>query len=177
MPEPSNDLYARVRRPQERPKPQRHRLRFVLAGACLVVLAAVVGFFVWQLGYRSRHFAFVSALSASTTNAYGQDSLTARFDGREFHVDRENAHNLYAYLTADVGQEPWFPPKDNPDLVLDYGDGSTLQMWQDTAAWDGHSQLYVLHTDPEGTERGCLLRRHSLELIVYRFLDPETAGQ
>lgn len=119
------------RRFQMRPPRQRRELvlpiALAAAAALLVMLAVLVVYPVWyQFHYRD----FVAAFSDSTTYAYHSDSLHARSEGWSSRVTGENDYHVYALLTDEPGRLRRSVPEEEPGVVLDYGDGATLELWE-----------------------------------------------
>lgn len=98
--------------------------------AVLICLSVVViSSVVWFLGYRGRFTKFVGKLSASTTYAYDNESLTATVDGRTYKVSAENMYGIFGYLSLNnSGRESDKVPAGEP-VTLDYGNGSRMELW------------------------------------------------
>jgi len=103
-------------------------LTAALAVAILTVLA------IWFGGGRPRFYRFVASLSRSTSLVYENNDLRARVEGEELRITVENAYGLYSYIAANGQGMQWlFPPGEEPELELTYGDGAQLQVWANEA--------------------------------------------
>lgn len=127
-----SDLYEKVARPAERPKRRKNSMwMFLLLAAAVVVIVIWVLSVYGTLSLRPRFYDFVSALSNSTVYAYENGSLRSEADGETARVTSDNAYAFYNALTVfSPSQLLRKPPSAPADLILDYGDGSRLQLWQ-----------------------------------------------
>lgn len=84
---------------------------------------------IFLMNCNRRFLAFVSDLSNSTTYAYQHESLTAMADGCSYKISGKNMYGIYAYIAmSKSGRESKTTPDGEP-VVLSYGDGSTLKLW------------------------------------------------
>ncbi len=161
-----NDLYANIKRNDHTRKDMRFWGLIVLA-VCLI--AAAIAFTVWFMGYHGRFSDFVSKLSASTTYAYKNNSLTAKVDGKAFKVSEDNMYGIYAYLSLNKsGRESRKVPEGNP-VELDYGNGTMLKLW-DFPAEDGKHYLFVQYTDIKGDIYSYISFKTTLDTVIVRYL-------
>ena len=138
-----------------------------LAALCFFVVVGVSA--VWFLGYHGRFTRFVSRLSDSTTYAYNNDGLTAVVDGETFQVSYENMYGIFGYLSfSKSGRESSKVPDGEP-VILDYGNGSLLKLW-DLSADGRHHYLYVQYTDTDGDIYSYISYNTTLETVVTRYL-------
>lgn len=121
--------------------------------ACLLIIAVVIGLIAWAYWYQMRFRAFVRDLSDSTVYAYEHDCLRAEVDGQSVQVSAEYAYAIYADIsTAGPGRIDT-APDEAPAAVLDYGDGSRMEVWSVklvNSSTDLEYGLFVRYTDREG---------------------------
>lgn len=159
-------LYANVR--------LEHRTRrdaqiWVLSVAMGVFFAVMFASVVWFLGYHGRFSRFVGNLSASTTYAYNNDSLTATVEGRSFRVSDENMYGIFGYISmSKSGRESRNVPEGEA-VVLDYGDGTVLEL-RDVLAEDGRHYLFLQYTDLSGDIYSYINYKATLDTVVVRYL-------
>ena len=159
-------LYANVR---IEPKTRRDTWIWVIMAALGVLFAGVIVSTVWFLGYHGRFTKFVGNLSASTTYAYNNDSLTATIDGKTFRVSDDNMYGLFGYLSLNnSGRESGKVPEGEP-VTLDYGDGSMLELW-DIPAEGGRHYMFVQYTDIDGGIYSYISYKTTLDTVVVRYL-------
>lgn len=125
------DMYANIiRKDEKKTKKKDWRLYFAVAAA--VAGLAVLGIFVAQplICRFVLYPRFVSAVSDSTLYAYENDCLRADMGGESVHVSGDNAYSFLKSLTVGPPDKLVFGSMDEePDLKLDYGDGSALSLW------------------------------------------------
>lgn len=142
----------------------------IVAG--LLLLAVVVGTAAfWYMGHNRRFMVFVSNLSNSTAYAYENESLTAEVDGRLYKISPDNMYGIYSYIALNKsGKESRNIPEGEP-VVLAYGDGSVLQLWNqpDDQRAGGYS-LFLHYTDVDGKTYSYINYKANLETIVTRYL-------
>lgn len=140
--------------------------------AVLLLLAVVLGTAAfWYLGHNRRFMVFVSNLSNSTAYAYENESLTAEIDGRLYTISPDNMYGIYSYIALNkAGKESRNIPEGEP-VVLAYGDGSVLQLWNqlDDRRAGGYS-LFLQYTDTDGKTYSYINYKADLETIKTRYL-------
>lgn len=147
------DLYAKVIHEDKMVKKKKDwRICCIIAAAIagLVILAIVVSqplicrFVLYPK--------FVSAVSDSTLYAYENDSLRADLAEESVHVSGENAYSFFKSLTVGPPDKlVWKTPVEEPDLKLDYGNGSTLSLWEVSLKEpETKKAMRVLFEDGEG---------------------------
>lgn len=169
-------LYQQIRRNDGRRK-RSARGTAVLVGCVAVFLAVVVASVIWFGGARVRFYRFVGMLSNSTVYAYENDSLRASGQGCDLRLSDENIYGLYNYITA-IGQdtEKLTVPKEDPDLVLDYGNGAVMYVWEVYLGKQNGFDRYgvqLLFTDADGSRYTYRSRRLSMGDIMARYLSVE----
>ena len=162
------DLYDNIRKDAKtgRDMPLTIIVTTLIVGA--VVLLVVGG---WYIGYGRRFMKFVSNLSNSTTYAYENESLTAGIDGRQYRVSADNMYGIYSYITFNrTGRESSEIPEGEP-VVLEYGDGSVLMLWdQPEEKTAGGHCLFLHYTDVDGKVYSYISYKTTLDTIVTRYL-------
>ena len=173
------DLYQHVRgASEEKPAGRRRRPGFVILLVCIgAAVAAVAVSAVWFGGARPRFYKFVGGLSNATIYAYEHDSLHASVQGRELRVSGENAYGIYNYLSAlGPDTEKRSEPKIQADVLLDYGDGSLLRVWEVYLGNDNGFERYGTLFSFQGSDGSRYIYRSSrirLGNILTRFLGDE----
>lgn len=159
-------LYANVRLEH---RTKRDTRIWVLTAAMGILFAVVIASVVWFLGYHGRFSRFVGNLSASTTYAYNNDSLTATVEGRSFKVSDENMYGIFGYLSmSKSGRESRNVPEGEA-VVLDYGDGTILEL-RDVLAEGGRHYLFLQYTDLNGDIYSYINYKATLDTVVVRYL-------
>jgi len=165
-----SDLYQRVQQ-QRRHKSRRSWVIPVLS-AGILALAVLSILAIWFSGARGRFYHFVSSLSDTTAYVYEQGETWAEVGGDTLPITGENAYGVYTYLAANGQGVEWLlAPKDDPDILLTYSDGATLQAWtqpdgRTVIRFDGADGLrYIYSTD-----------RVDLPSLRLRYLAPAANG-
>ena len=163
-----DDLYANIRK---NVKTGHDKALTVVIAGILVVAAVVLTVGVWCVGYNMRFKVFVKNLSNSTTYAYENESLIAEMDGRHYKISADNMYGIYSYITFNKsGRESRKIPEGEP-VVLSYGDGSVLKLWDqpDAQRVNGYS-LFLQYTDTGGKDYCYINYKMTLETIMTRYL-------
>ncbi len=114
---------------------------------------------------------FVGDLSDSTTYAYQHDCLRAELDGQSVQVSGDELYQIYAVISnAGPGRLGW-APEEAPAALLDYGDGSYMQLWSvklDNSSTSREYGLFLRYVDQEGRAYAYATDQLSLgEVTVY----------
>lgn len=96
---------------------------------CLLAMALVVGLFAWGWKYHTDYRSFLTDYSNSTRYAYLHNSMQVEMDGESHNVLRENMYTIYAAITSRGSGRTRRPPKEPPEAVLTFGDGSYMELW------------------------------------------------
>ena len=143
------DLYEKIRKePGEKGRPS---LPLLIIGA--VLLLSLMGLIIVRPIYEHRKFmGFLGSLSESTVSAAAEDSLRCEREGQPpLRLTLENTYAVYNKLLAtgrgtrsrDIPQES--------GVLLDYGNGATLELWPRTFTGKGRTEgVFVRYTDPAG---------------------------
>ena len=120
-------MYERIRR-SGRPRMRGNGKLILALAACVAILAVVVGmiFYLGRYTFRFRQFLTDLADSAAYTYQHGVVLL----ETREGTVPvRDTSRFTMAVQRAGMGREVPVP-KEEPDAVITYADGSTLALWE-----------------------------------------------
>lgn len=122
-----NGLFRHVR-PGRAPNEKKLALSVLVA---VVLLGAVVASFGYIFWYQLRFRAFWSDLSNSTVYAYEQGGASASLHGAAALVQGQDLYDVYTVVVgAGTGKLQGSVPQAGPDIALDYGDGSLLELWE-----------------------------------------------
>lgn len=121
-------MYEKVR--PKRPEKKRSTRLWVCLVLAVLLLVAVIIPITWASWYQQRYYSFISDLSDSTVYAYRHVSLRATWLGRPAVVTATGTYGPYRVLSGVGKGKPAAPPNRDPDVHLDFGDGSTLSFWQ-----------------------------------------------
>lgn len=142
---------------------------WIIVTALIFLFAFMLISIVWFLGYHGRFTKFVGKLSASTTYAYDNDSLTAEVNGETYRVSADNMYGIFGYLSLNnSGRESNKIPEGEP-VTLDYGNGTIMKLW-DISAGNGHHYLYVQYTDLNGKIYSYISYKTTLDTVITRYL-------
>lgn len=138
---------------------------------CAVIFALILGLIGFAGWYQLRFRAFVGNLSDSTTYAYQHDCLRAELDGQSVQVSGDELYQIYAVISnAGPGRLGW-APEEAPAALLDYGDGSYMQLWSvklDNSSTSREYGLFLRYVDQEGRAYAYATDQLSLgEVTVY----------
>ena len=145
-----SDLYIKIHHDEQREK--RHLPIPVIVAIALAALALIALLILRPTMSYRRYVAFLESLSADTTYAYANDSLRCeRADQPPLRLTGENAYAVYNKLVA-AGQGSFGgEAPEGGGVLLDYGNGATLELWPKTFSGSGRRDgLMVRYTDAEG---------------------------
>lgn len=143
-------MYEQVKRKEK--KATNKRLWFALSvwTVVVIILAALV---IFGFRYRSNFRDFLGDLSNSTEYALDNNSLYLTVDGDTFLVIRKNVKKFYNAVAIAGSGRPASPLDREADIKLDYGNGSTLELWQTKVKNARNNRgigMVVQFTDSEG---------------------------
>lgn len=146
-------------------------LRIVIAGVVIFV-GLVAATMIWLSGYFSRYQKFVGKLSESTVYAYDNRCLRADVDGQSLWVNLKNDYNIYTHITVyGVGSEKHVLPDSAPDVYLDYGNGSSLSLWDiEPSGNSSVHKLFLHYEDQTGYSYSYTTDELSLETLKVKYL-------
>ena len=149
-----SDMYDKVREKPEKKK-KNGAVFIVLAVAVVIIIVLGVTIFL-PLTKRNDFWELVSAVSSDITEGTQDGSITCTYDGRTFPVDTDTAYDIYKQLLyrEDVKMKV-FPPKPKEGIHMDFGNGSTLDIWPVVYKNKGFADftgIGVLYTGKDGAK-------------------------
>lgn len=116
------------------PENQRRRRTEVALPVAVAIVALLfalfIGFIVWSCYSELRFRGYVSDLSNSTVYAYNGDGLTVTYGDVTYVVEGDGVYSFYTLVVGmGSGQVHRSVPAEEPELTLDYGNGSYVQLW------------------------------------------------
>ena len=94
------------------------------------VFAAVIALGVWACRYHLQYRACFSALTDATRHARGSGAFTVTVDGAAVSADANDLSDLLRLISMAGAGRTGTAPADPPLITVDYGDGTTLDIWQ-----------------------------------------------
>lgn len=94
------------------------------------VFAAVIALCVWACRYQLQYRACFSALTDATRHARGSGAFTVTVDGAAVSADANDLSDLLRLISMAGAGRTGAAPADPPLITIDYGDGTTLDIWQ-----------------------------------------------
>ncbi len=94
------------------------------------VFAAVIALGVWACRYQLQYRACFSALTDATRHARGSGAFTVTVDGTAVSADANDLSDLLRLISMAGAGRTGTAPADPPLITVDYGDGTTLDIWQ-----------------------------------------------
>ena len=94
------------------------------------VFAAVIALGVWACRYQLQYRACFSALTDATRHARGSGAFTVTVDGAAVSADADDLSDLLRLISMAGAGRTGTAPADPPLITVDYGDGTTLDIWQ-----------------------------------------------
>lgn len=170
------DLYTNVTKVKPNRSGKSLKIALVLAILLLVVSAGLI---LWGVRYHRVYQGYVSELSTSTTYAYSHHSLHGQVAGAKtpVWVSGENVYKLYNYIVlSGSGREKSTLPEGDPAISLDYGDGSSLTIWEVPAEGYGVSKensLFLSFQRDNGYRYAYTTNKMSLSTLTVNFLSLE----
>ena len=94
------------------------------------VFAAVIALGVWACRYQLQYRACFSTLTDATRHARGSGAFTVTVDGAAVSADANDLSDLLRLISMAGAGRTGTAPADPPLITVDYGDGTTLDIWQ-----------------------------------------------
>ena len=94
------------------------------------VFAVVIALGVWACRYQLQYRACFSALTDATRHARGSGAFTVTVDGAAVSADANDLSDLLRLISMAGAGRTGTAPADPPLITVDYGDGTTLDIWQ-----------------------------------------------
>lgn len=93
-------------------------------------LRRVIALGVWACRYQLQYRACFSALTDATRHARGSGAFTVTVDGAAVSADANDLSDLLRLISMAGAGRTGTAPADPPLITVDYGDGTTLDIWQ-----------------------------------------------
>ena len=119
-------MYEAIRRPTQ---PKRSRTLTLPLLLCGIILGAGVLLFVWAGHYQMQFRSFIQELGEVTMEARQKGSYSVRVEGEAVDFDDEELSRLVYRLSQAGSGRPGDAPGSEPEVVVDYGGGVTLEIW------------------------------------------------
>ena len=113
----------------DRGKPKPKRLTGPIALCCALFLL-FGGLTYWACHYQFRFHAFISDLTDSTRDARSTETFRVTVNGSETDVSIDDLSDLLYLIDKAGAGRTAAAPEEMPYAVIDYGDGSTLEIWK-----------------------------------------------
>ncbi|MBR5536709.1 MAG: hypothetical protein IKU58_02270 [Clostridia bacterium] len=143
-------MYEQIQRTQRKRGNRKLWISLILWGVVAAVLTALI---IFGFRYRANFREFLGDLSDSTQYALDNNSLYLTVEGDTFLVIRKNIRKFYnAVAIAGSGRLVSAPDR-QADILLDYGNGCTLELWQTQVKNARNNRgigMVVRYTDGEG---------------------------
>ncbi len=146
---------VRVRRYGKRCQNRKERLCYILLMLFVVrIFASVLGTLGYGMIRQRTYWSYVKGLARATTYAYIQDGVRVTEGECSYQLSGEDVYIPYQLLGDINPGRPWREEPVNRDTILfDFGDGSSLQIW-DVPMEDGTKGyeygLYVRYCNQSG---------------------------
>ena len=113
----------------DRGKPKPKRLTGPIALCCALFLL-FGGLTYWACHYQFRFHAFISDLTDSTRDARSTETFRVTVNGSETDVSIDDLSDLLYLIDKAGAGRTAAAPEEMPYAVIDYGDGSMLEIWK-----------------------------------------------
>ena len=136
------------------------------------IIAAVVALAVWACRYQLQYRACFSALTDATRHARGSGAFTVTVDGAAVSADANDLSDLLRLISMAGAGRTGTAPADPPLITVDYGDGTTLDIWQvplENPANDWTEGPFFRCTFPGGKTYGYDTDQIPMSRITYLF--------
>ena len=139
----------------DRGKPKPKRLTGPIALCCALFLL-FGGLTYWACHYQFRFHAFISDLTDSTRDARSTETFRVTVNGSETDVSIDDLSDLLYLIDKAGAGRTAAAPEEMPYAVIDYGDGSMLEIWKVelvNPSNDWTEGPFFRYTDAKGTIR------------------------
>lgn len=161
-----DDLYSRVKKPNDKKSKRRDPWVIILAVIAIVVLIAVVAAVYYWFYLDDLYYDYVADLSNSTTTMYDEKVTTITVEGEEAVLNVTDAYSLYGKLTASKQFRTVDEvPDEAPGIFVPYPDGSSLSIWYtdiDVSTWTRDHGICVEYIGADGD-----VFRYITDRVVY----------
>lgn len=125
---------------------------WIIGGVALLILLAVPLFFAGRSQYRFR--GFVKDMMSSTLYAREHGGVTCTLEGEDLPLTSNQVSGIYQTLTVAGGGKTRKELPEAEELVIDFGDGSSLRLWGTKIVEPNEKKLVngvvVSYVDQEG---------------------------
>ena len=143
-------MYEQVQRTERKGRNRKLWISLLLWAAMASILAALI---IFGFRYRANFREFLGDLSDSTQYAIENKSLYLTVEGDTFLVLPKNYKKFYNTVAIAGSGRPVSAPDREADIKLDFGDGSTLELWEAKVKNARNNRgigMVVQYTDGEG---------------------------
>ena len=143
-------MYEQIQRTQHKRDNRKLWISLFLCGVVATILAALI---IFGFRYRANFREFLGNLSDSTQYALDNNSLYLTVEGDTFLVIRKNIRKFYNTVAIAGSGRLVSAPDYHADILLDFGDGSTLELWETQVKNARNNRgigMVVQYTDVEG---------------------------
>ena len=120
-------MYEQVHRTERKGRNRKLWISLLLWAAIAAILAALI---IFGFRYRANFREFLGDLSDSTQYAIKNKSLYLTVEGDTFLVLPKNYKKFYNTVAIAGSGRPASAPKREADIKLEFGDGTTLELWE-----------------------------------------------
>lgn len=165
-----NDIVEVLRNTQKEDQNKNRRLDNGMIKLLFTIGAVFLAFFIVfgtvfsSIYFKRLYWDYVGELSNSTIYAFKNDGVIVE-DGVDTYVIKGNkVYVFYKKLSnADFGRRQKRLSKDAESIGVDFGNGSSLRMWQAPMGKSSKKILYVHYTNEEGRLYKCEVEGVTLE--------------
>ena len=143
-------MYEQIQRTARKGNNRTLWISLLLWAALASALAALI---IFGFRYRANFREFLGDLSDSTQYAMENKRLYLTVEGDTFLVLPKDYKKFYNTVAIAGSGRPASAPNREADIKLDYGDGSTLELWEAKVKNARNNRgigMVVRYTDPEG---------------------------
>ena len=120
-------MYEQIQRTQRR---SGNRKLWISLAVWVALASVLVALIVFGFRYRANFREFLGDLSDSTQYAMEHKRLYLTVEGETFLVLPKNYKKFYNTVAIAGSGRPAAAPDREADIKLDFGDGSTLELWE-----------------------------------------------
>ena len=138
---------------QRTPRKGGNRRLWISLTLWAVLAVTLVSLIVFGFRYRANFREFLGDLSDSTQYAVENKCLYLTVEGETFLVLPKNYKKFYNTVAIAGSGRPASAPEREADIKLDFGDGSTLELWEAKVKNARNNRgigMVVQYTDGEG---------------------------
>lgn len=143
-------MYEQIQRTQRR---DGNRKLWISLAVWVALASVLAGLIVFGFRYRANFREFLGDLSNSTQYAMEHKRLYLTVEGETFLVLPKNYKKFYNTVAIAGSGRPASAPDREADIKLDFGDGSTLELWEAKVKNARNNRgigMVVQYTDREG---------------------------